>query len=92
MELLIVGGPLRQDSPHPDIRGVHLHYELSLGVGHTQNGRGGEAVLKGLEGVCGGRGPAEGDLGGGEGCERGCHRAVSPNEATVKVGKPQEPL
>lgn len=38
MKILVAGGPLRQDRPHTNIRGINLHDKLPVWVLHLTNG------------------------------------------------------
>ena len=83
---------LGQYGPHPGVGGVHLHYELPLGVWMNQDGGRHETPLEAPESLLGLRSPGEPRLGGsqaGESCGDG---AVVPDEPPIKIAEPQEPL
>jgi hypothetical protein len=66
VELLIRGGPLRQNGSYPGVGGVHLHDELELWVWLSEDWSGSEAMLEFQERYLCLRGPVDQSGGGGE--------------------------
>lgn len=88
MELLIVSLPLGEDCAYSDIRGIDLHYILSRRVWQAKDGDRGKTSFECSKGSVSGQSPTKGHFQRGV---RGCHRAVSSDEATSATASGTQP-
>ncbi|XP_034050988.1 LOW QUALITY PROTEIN: uncharacterized protein LOC117531908 [Thalassophryne amazonica] len=72
------------DCAQPRVRGIHLHYEMTIRVRLSEDGSGSEPVLKLGECGVGLRSPLKGGFGGSECSEGSCHLTESADEMLNK--------
>ena len=92
MNLGVPSRALGQYCPDPGVGGVHLHDELTFGVGVNKDRGGGESLLEEPESLLGLDPPLKPQLVRGEPGQGGGDGAVVPDEPAVEVGEAQKPL